>query len=227
MKRLLLSVIAAVPILPGCAADPLPPTTALVAATYNFDAENPGEAPLGWRVEATPAGSTPLARWAVQRVESAPSRPGALAVVDIPHDQDRVFNLCWTAEDRARNCRLTVRFRAVSGDVDQGGGPIWRVQDANNYYICRANPLEGNFRLYKVVNGVRTQLASASVDVPADVWHTIGVTHRGDNITCTLNGFTRIEATDDAISQAGGVGVWTKADAITQFDDFAVTEEQE
>src|ERR1019366_4600229 len=90
---------------------------------------------------------------------------------------------------------LSVAFKAIAGKKDQGGGPVWRYQDAKNYYVVRMNPLEDNFRLYKVVDGKRIQLATSKDDVVAapDKWHTIRVVHVGDRIECYFNGKKLLE----------------------------------
>lgn len=180
----------------------------------------------GWRPDATLAGrggdGASLAVW--EWPDAGDGRTDGPRIVDIPEPQDQTYNLFWTDQPDLQDLRLVVRFQARAGKVDQGGGPIWRVRDRDHYYICRANPLESNFRLYKVVAGVRTQLASVKVDMPAAKpeqpgrWHTIEVTHVGDSIVCTLDGATRLEATDASITGPGGIGVWTKADAVVWFD---------
>src|SRR5262249_10493733 len=117
---------------------------------------------------------------------------------------------------------LSVKMRANTGKEDQGGGLIWRVKDENNYYICRNNPLESNFRVYKVVNGKRTQFDSADVKTEAGQWHTMRAVMGGDRIACYLDGKKLLEAKDDTFKDAGMIGFWTKADAASSFDDLAV-----
>ena len=186
-----------------------------------FDEQEPGKLPKGWVVAAThPKG--PLATWGAARDPSAPSPPNALALVATNHDSGATFNLCWTDSVRFADGTLAVAFKAVAGEEDQGGGPIWRVQDASNYYVCRANPLESNFRVYVVKDGERTQLASADVEIASGTWHTIEIEHAGERIACWLDGKKLLEASDARIPAAGGVGVWTKADAVTSFDDLRV-----
>lgn len=188
----------------------------------SFDDRAVGSVPPGWRIGGTRQGQGPLAEWRVIADPTAPTPPNALALTASGHGQDQTYNLCWTDSIRFGDGRISVRFKSVAGEVDQGGGPIWRVRDADNYYICRANPLESNFRVYKVVDGTRKQLATASVEVASGGWHTIEIEHIGHHIVCTLNGTTRIEATDSALPEAGGVGLWTKADAVTSFDNLRV-----
>jgi hypothetical protein len=116
----------------------------------------------------------------------------------------------------------TVRFRPISGKDDASGGIIFRARDARNYYIVRANVLEDNFRLYTLVDGKRTQIASKKVAPPKmGEWHTLRVVARGAKIEAYLNGAKLIEH-EDATFAAGWVGLWTKADSVTEFDDLEI-----
>ena len=113
--------------------------------------------------------------------------------------------------------------KAETGREDQGGGTIWRVQDKDNYYIARYNPLESNFRLYYVKNGARKILADASgVNIKAREWFAVKIVHKGEKIEGWLNGKKLLETTDRTFREAGGVGFWTKADAATSFDNLSV-----
>jgi hypothetical protein len=114
----------------------------------------------------------------------------------------------------------------MKGEKDQGGGVVWRYQDANNYYIARMNPLEDNFRVYKVADGKRSaEFQSVDVKVPAKEWHMLKVTMKGDHIECFLDGKKHLDVKDGTFKAAGKVGLWTKADAQTYFDDFKVSGE--
>jgi len=117
---------------------------------------------------------------------------------------------------------ISVRFKAISGNTDQGGGITWRVQDDENYYVARFNPLEDNLRFYTVKNGHRRELASASIALSAG-WHEMTITQIGDSFQGALDGQILLEHSDDTFAKAGGVGLWTKADAVTYFTDFQVT----
>jgi hypothetical protein len=186
-----------------------------------FDRMTPDSAPTGWRIAAThPAGA--LATWKVVAEASAPSPPQALALTATNHASADTFNLCWDESSKFQDGIFELALRANGGTMDQGGGPIWRAKDENNYYVCRANPLEGNFRLYVVVNGERKQLASADTKVSAGTWHKIRVEHKATRIACTLDDALRLEAEDASLPDAGHVGLWTKADALTAFDDLVV-----
>lgn len=187
----------------------------------------------GWQSDATLAGrggeGGAPARWGfASRPDGTPDH-GAPRVLEIPSPKDQTYNIFWHGEPRLADVELSLRVQARSGEVDQGGGPIWRVQDRDHYYICRINPLESNFRVYKVVGGVRTQLGSAKVESPAasanapGAWHTITVRHVGERLVCAVDGAAVLDVTDAAIPTPGGVGVWTKADAVTWFERFTAT----
>ncbi|MDK1030876.1 MAG: ethylbenzene dehydrogenase-related protein [Planctomycetia bacterium] len=190
------------------------------ASSWNFDTNN--ELPPGWKAAATnPKGG--LAKWRVVADEKAPSAPNVLSITRINDTSRGVFNLFWTPAIRFRDGTLKATLRANTGKVDQGGGLIWRARDPDNYYIARYNPLEGNFRLYYVRGGARNMLADAGgLNIRAGEWFTIKIVHKGEKIEGWLNGKKMLEATDRTFKEVGGVGFWTKADAMTSFDDFTV-----
>lgn len=118
-------------------------------------------------------------------------------------------------------------FRAADVEVeaacqgDEGVGVVWRCQDAANYYVCRVNPMEGNFNLYKVVDGTRTRLASARLERFIDEqWYRIRVVARGDEVVCYLDDRALLRAADGSLRLAGRCGVWTRADALGRFAAF-------
>lgn len=174
----------------------------------------------GWHIEST-GGTGPDATWQV-RNDTSGTRSSVVAMTAPSRGSDERFNLCWSDELRFRNGRIRVFVRADTGVVDRGGGPMWRVRDANNYYVCRYNPLESNFRVYVVDNGVRRQLATAVVEGDGDAWHCIDVRHEGSRIVCWLDDKKCLEAEDATITEPGGVGLWTKADACSSFDNLIV-----
>lgn len=134
-----------------------------------------------------------------------------------------VYNVALVPGSKLKNVDLSVRVKPVAGEIDQGGGLVWRAKDKSNYYVCRFNPLEDNYRLYKVENGIRTQFADATAAGDAQ-WHTLRATMVGSKITCYLDGKPLLEAEDSTFTEAGVVGVWTKADAQSYFDDLTVLE---
>ena len=116
------------------------------------------------------------------------------------------------------------RVQGGRGKEDQGGGIVWRYQDAKNYYVARMNPLEENYRIYKVVAGKRTQMGTKEdLKIPAGQWHVLKIKQVGEQIECSLDGEKYLRVKDDTFTKAGKIGLWTKADAQTSFDDPLVT----
>ena len=179
------------------------------------------EAVRGWRFAETNSEGTP-GKWRIITQPDAPSRPNVMKLVETNNDNG-TFNLAIAEGTSYGDIELSVAVRADLGEEDQGGGPIWRCRDKDNYYICRLNPLEGNFRVYRVLRGRRRQLKSANVDLASGRWYTVRVTMIGRHISCYLDGKKLLEADDDTFGQAGMVGLWTKADAVTSFDDLVVS----
>jgi hypothetical protein len=114
-------------------------------------------------------------------------------------------------------------MRAVEGETDRGGGLVWRAKDKKNYYICRYNPLRGaSYRVYKVVDGKRTQFQA--LILPEDLeWHTLRVTMKGSRIICYLDGKKSLEVDDSTFPDAGRIGLWSKSDARSYFDELTVS----
>jgi hypothetical protein len=191
--------------------------------TTRFSEKDLGKVPTGWTVDKTGRGEGSL--WKVVADDTSPSKTGYV-LAQTAKSPGNIFNLCILDDSKYRDVEIEVAFKSVKGRIDQGGGPVWRYQDANNYYIARFNPLEDNYRFYKVVDGRRTQLATKeNIKVPAGEWHTLEIEHVGNRIECELDGKVILTATDDSIEKAGKVGLWTKADAQTYFDKFTVEEE--
>jgi Domain of Unknown Function (DUF1080) len=115
---------------------------------------------------------------------------------------------------------VEVKFKPISGKEDQAGGLVWRAKDADNYYIARANALEDNVTIYHTVNGRRTEKKRTNTKVASNQWHTLRVEFQGSHFTVAFDGKKAIDWTDDTLKEAGKVGVWTKADSVTLFDDF-------
>ncbi len=188
------------------------------APRLRFGKDDVGKVPAGWKAGRTGKGEGSV--WKVVADDTAPSKSG-YALAQTAKGPNALFNLCVAEGPRLCDVELSVAFKAVAGHLDQGGGLVWRYQDADNYYVARMNPLEDNYRLYKVVAGKRTQLATKEgVKVPANEWHRLQVTQTGDRIECFLDGKKLLEGKDDTFTRAGKVGLWTKADAQTHFDEF-------
>ncbi len=182
----------------------------------DFESAAVGRLPAGWAAVQTGTGDGSV--WEIRVDESSPAGTHVLAQTSSTAPS-AMFNLCVKTESAALDVDLQVSLKAVSGKTDQGGGPLWRYQDANNYYIARFNPLENNFRIYKVVDGKRTQLATAKVAEANEIWHSIQIEHRGEQIRCSLDGKLLLDVKDNAILKSGKIGLWTKADAVTAFTE--------
>lgn len=183
------------------------------ADSVNFDTAAAGEVPPGWTATQTGKGES---KWTVEKDDTAPSKPNVLR-----QSGEAAYPVCLLDAASLKDGFVEVKFEAVSGQEDQAGGVVWRAKDADNYYIARANALEGNIRIYHFVNGKRTQFKSANLPVAANQWHTLRVSFSGNRSTVLFNGKELFSAEDDTHKDAGKVGVWTKADSVTLFDDFS------
>ena len=198
------------------------------ADTINFESDSIGPLPSDWTSAMTHSGGPP--QWEIVRDDTSPSQPNVLAQLSSDNTRRR-YPLAVLNKVSGKNGDLRVKFMAVSGEVDASGGLVWRYLDENNYYIVRANALEDNVVLYKVENGSRSSLApkgtaretyGVEAKVSAQIWHTIRVAFQGSLFTVYLNGEKLFEVEDTTFTSAGKVGLWTKADSVTHFDDFQV-----
>jgi hypothetical protein len=191
--------------------------------TFTFKKDEPGKIPNGWSQYFTGKGEA--TDWKV--VDENGDKVLAQLSEDNPNYH---FNVIVYDEFYAKNVYLSVRMKGVAGKMDRGGGFVWRFIDADNYYVVRANPLEDNVVLYKVVNGKRTDLPlvgkgktyGTEVDPLGHDWNTLTLTVKDDLFTVFLNDKELFKVRDDTFSQSGKVGLWTKADAVTYFDDFKI-----
>jgi hypothetical protein len=192
--------------------------------TVDFNQDATDQPPKGFEFGHT-AGVGRPGKWIVQ----AEGSNKFLVQTDADSTRSR-FAVAVLSDVSAADVDLSVRFKPVSGRVDQAAGLVWRYQDENNYYIVRANALEDNVVLYKVQNGKRTDLPLKGAgrtygkksEVPAGQWSTLRVVANGPSFEVSLNGTKLYEVEDTTFRQAGKVGIWTKADSVTQFDDLTV-----
>ena len=200
---------------PPCLALLLSGSLLLAAApvTTHFDNAKPGEPPAGWTATKTGSG-TP--KWTVEKDDSAPSKPNVLN-----QSGDATYPVCIKDDTSLKDGFVEVKFKPVSGKEDQAGGVLWRAKDADNYYVARANALEDNVTIYHTIQGRRVAFKNVKAKIAPAVWHTLRVDFVGNQFTVTFDGRKVIEASDGTSTDAGKVGVWTKADSVTLFDDFA------
>lgn len=176
--------------------------------------------PKGWESGVTGKGT---AKWEVTADDTAPSKPNVLK-------QSGEATFCWAAktDEKITNGFAEVKFKPIAGKEDQAGGIVFRFKDANNYYIVRANALEDNVVLYKTVDGKRSSLQvkgrmfgyGVDTKVPKGKWSALRIEFQRNLFTVSFNGKKLFEVEDDTFKDAGAVGVWTKADSVTLFDDF-------
>jgi hypothetical protein len=207
---------------PPSAASPVAsaPAAAIPAArSWTFDADMPNGPPAGFSFGRTGQGR--LGKWVVRAAADAPSGGYVLAQTDADTTDYR-FPVAWANEPTLADLELSVRCKPVSGEVDEACGLVFRLRDANNYYLTRANAAENNVRLYFVRDGRREQIAGWNGKVTRGVWHQYRVRVQGDHAEAFWDGTKVLDQHDKTFSEAGKVGVWTKADSVTEFDDLNV-----
>jgi hypothetical protein len=192
--------------------------------TIDFSDDAVGQAPKGFAFGYTAKAGAP-GKWIVE----AEGANKYLAQVDANNTRAR-FPAAVVSDISTADVDLSVRFRPISGSVDQAAGLVWRYRDQDNYYVVRANALEDNVVLYKVEKGTRTDLPvmgegrtyGKKTEVPAKQWSTLRVVANGRLFEVYFNGTKLYDVEDATFTQAGKVGVWTKADSVTQFDDLTI-----
>ncbi len=186
--------------------------SALAADTINFDDAKAGEAPPGWTATKTGKGES---KWTIEKDDTAPSKPNVLK-----QSGEATYPVCIKDDTSLKDGFVEVKFKPISGKEDQAGGVVWRAKDSDNYYIARANALEDNVTIYHTVKGKRTEKKRTNMKVASGEWHTLRVDFQDNHFTVTFDGKKAIEWDDETFKDAGKVGVWTKADSVTLFDDF-------
>lgn len=194
--------------------------SSVAAADTKIAFDHVGPLPADWASGTTGKG---IAKWDVIADGSAPSKHAVLR-------QSGEATFCWAVRvnERISNGFVEVKLKPLAGREDQAGGIVFRFQDANNYYIVRANALEGNVVAYKTVNGRRASLPvkgrmfgyGVDTEVPKNRWSTLRVEFSGALFTVSFQGKTLFQVQDDTFGDAGAIGLWTKADSVTLFDDF-------
>jgi hypothetical protein len=185
----------------------------------HFDTSPGKTSPADFSVALTGSGG-PVS-WMIKDDPTAPSGGKVLAQTSADTTNDR-FPLCIYEQLTAADVEVAVQFKAVAGKVDQAAGLVVRFQDKDNYYITRANALENNVRLYKVVQGERKRFAGANVKVSAGDWHRLKLAVQGTHFKVFFDEKLVFEATDTTFKDAGKVGLWTKADSVTYFDNLLI-----
>jgi len=215
---------------PSCSGMDAPSADAATAprgieTRFDFESGDVGSFPAGFSSDRT--GGGPLGKWVIDEGEGASSMHGAplhgrvLAQLD-PDATESRYLVCVADDVSALDARWWMHFQARAGEIDQAAGIVVRYQDPENYYLARANALEGNVRFYKIVDGKRKQLGSTVTPVTPKTWHKLLVEARGAKFRVEYDGTTLFTVEDQAITRAGKCGLWTKADSVTWFDDLTV-----
>src|SRR5258708_15667257 len=192
--------------------------TAMADNIARFEADTVGATPKGWTGTCTGRGDP---KWTIEYDQTAPSKLKILK-----QSGRATYPLLLKNDTNIEDGFIEVKFKAIAGSQDRAAGVVWRAKDANNYYVVRANALEDNFVLYKTVNGVRSALDivgreggyGVEVAVPANTWHSLRVDFKGNRFRASFNGKRLFEVDDSTFTDAGKVGLWTKADSIPLFD---------
>jgi hypothetical protein len=195
-----------------------------MADTVTFDADAIGSVPAGWTPAKTGKGDP---KWTIEQEPTAPSKAKV-----VKQSGRASYPLLLKNGTTLKDGFIEVQFKALSGSEDRAAGLVWRAKDADNYYVVRANALEDNVVLYKTVNGVRSSLDivgrkggyGVKVPVPAQQWHRLRVEFKGSRFKVLYNGKPLFEVEDATFRDAGMVGLWTKADSVTLFDEVAYGE---
>ncbi|MFO0972191.1 MAG: hypothetical protein U1A27_01960 [Phycisphaerae bacterium] len=190
-----------------------------IGQAWTFDDAPADRPPPGWQFGYTHAAGG-HGEWKIVRDDRPKFATNILRLA--ARSDSTTFNLALATGTSYQDVDVRVRLRPDSGREDRGGGLVWRCRDADNYYLCRLNPLESNFRVYRVVAGKRTQLASADAIAAAGKWYALRATMVGNHIVCRLDEQKLLDVTDNTIKSAGMIGLWTKADASSSFDNLAV-----
>ena len=185
----------------------------------SFESAQTGVAPDGWTVTLTGSGDP---KWTVESDETAPSKSKVLK-----QSGRATYPLLLKNDTSIKDGFVEIKFKAIAGSQDRAAGIVWRAKDANNYYVTRANALEDNVVLYKTVKGIRSPLDivgrkggyGTDVKVPANTWHSLRIDFKGSRFSVSFNGKQLFEVEDSTFTDAGKVGLWTKADSVTLFDD--------
>jgi hypothetical protein len=194
--------------------------TLLFTNVGTFAADKSGRMHLNFdsdKVGGLPAGANAFSgKWAVHQESDAPSKPNALCQTGTAQ-----YPALSVGDTPYTDATITVRFKPISGNEDRAAGIVFRIQDKDNYYIVRANALENNVNIYRYKGGRRSAIKEGTKQVASGQWQELRVEVKGNTIKGFLNGDLAVEATDSTF-KSGKIGLWTKADSTTCFDDFEV-----
>jgi hypothetical protein len=197
---------------------------AMADNSVSFQADAVGATPKGWTATSTGKGNP---KWTVEQDQTAPSKSTI-----VKQSGQAPYPVLLKDDSNIKDGFIAIKFKAIAGSEDRAAGLVWRARNADNYYVVRANALEDNVVLYKTVNGVRSPLDivgrkggyGIDVPVPANQWHDLRIDFSGRRFKVLYNGKPLFEVEDSTFTDAGKVGLWTKADSVTLFDEIAYGE---
>ncbi len=184
---------------------------------WTFDADLPEALPPGFQV-GTLFDGRPAGEWKVLETNRAKSHPRVLGQL-MGKGAEHAYKTAFINGSRSSDIELQVSFLPIAGKADMGGGLLWRATDDRNYYLARANPLEQNIRIYRVVKGVRHLIQNFDQIIDIRQWHTLRISTKGCQIQVFFDETQVFDLCDDTFKE-GLVGLWTKSDAVTFFDDL-------
>lgn len=211
----------------------------------NFDKDQAGKLPAGWKAARSPGQTDPAgdpagdpakskdpikatgglkALWTVSPDPTAPSSPNVMEIIGSTQAING-YNICICEKHSHKDVDLTAKLRGNTGKIEQGGGIAWRVRNPENFYACAYNPADGKFKVFKVIDGKAQELGAADFKgsgPDASTWYAVSARMTGDTISCSINGQELLHATDTTLKDAGHIALWTRGDAATSFDDVMI-----
>ena len=123
-----------------------------------------------------------------------------------------------------QNGEISIRFKLVAGQLDQCAGILFNSKPNGDYLTVRFNGKEDNLVLWTFTKGKRSFVKKGSENVPLQMnqWYSMKITVHGTSLQGYLNDKLLLEYTL-AEPVSGRVGVWSKTDSVSYFDDFTVT----
>lgn len=193
-------------------------TPSAAAQSVTFEKAAPGSLPDAFETARTGQGGD--GEW---KIVDDPTANGGRALAQLSAERtNNRFPLAIYRQASFKDGEVAIHFKPISGQVDQAGGVAIRLANADNYYIARANALEDNVRFYRVIKGIRQEIAGADTKVTSGAWHSLTIRAEADRFTILYDGQTLFTATDKTFPDAGKVALWTKADSVTHFDRIAI-----
>lgn len=217
-KRLCILSLSIVSVFAGGCSNVAPRQEALTPRTIIFNSSDAGKLPPDFTTALT-GGGGPVS-WVVRDDPQAPGG-GPVLIQESSDDTNYRFPMCIYEKTTSRDVAVEVKFKPISGKVDEAAGIVLRYSP-ENYYIARANALENNINLFKTVKGKRSHVKEVPQKVTANEWHILRFEAKGRHLKIAFDGKVVIETVDSTFTNPGKVGLWTKADSVSAFTDLKI-----